>query len=339
MGSAAYPSQHLGSSGIRGGPPQQPLKGARPSARGGHAGIGQNPLSTTSSAASQQQEQQSKSGDDKEQEDEERADPAASKDPTAEAGSAIEASHMQRHHLQQQHHPRPKPLMLSQQEMAENLEDLERVKAAAAAELSLAEVKPIQTDYHFFVQDMKDKLREAAVTEVNQSLKGKSEAFVEKNRRFLVNSNLNGRLLKEWEDLSREDREVYFQKEEEDRRRFMEDDEVASRHCFTLTARVRSPIKKIHVEGEERNKSAEEEEEKEGENKDNHGDDSNSPSEQDLNVKTSVEEEDLPTPPEVDANRSSSSPVKRPTDEPPSDAESPTKKTRPDEEEDLAVVS
>ena len=240
----------------------------------------------------------------------------------------------------QHHHPRPKPLMLSQQEMAENLEDLERVKAAAAAELSLAEVKPIQTDYHFFVQDMKDKLREAAVTEVNQSLKGKSEAFVEKNRRFLVNSNLNGRLLKEWEDLSREDREVYFQKEEEDRRRFMEDDEVASRHCFTLTARVRSPIKKIPVEGEERNKGAEEEEEKEGESKDKQGD-SNSPSEQDLNVKTSVEEEDLPTPPEVDADRSSSSPVKRPTDEPPADAESPSKKTRSEEEEeeDLAVVS
>ena len=134
--------------------------------------------------------------------------------------------------------------MISPQEMADNLEDLERTKAQTAAELSLAEVKPIQTDYHFFVQKKKQQLRALAMAEVDQGLRGKDTEFIRKNRRFLINSNLNSRLMKEWEELSREEREVFFQKEEEDRRRFMEDDEVASRHCFTLTARVRSPIKK-----------------------------------------------------------------------------------------------
>ena len=146
--------------------------------------------------------------------------------------------------------------MISAQEMAENLEDLERVKAQAAAELSLAEVKPIQTDYHFFVQDMRDQLRRLAEAEVDQSLQGRDQAFIDENRRYLINSNLNCRLLHAWEELGKEDREKYSIKEEEDRRRFMEDDEVASRHCFTLTARVRSPIKKAsdkrHEKGERR---------------------------------------------------------------------------------------
>ena len=134
--------------------------------------------------------------------------------------------------------------MASPQEMVDSMEDMERAKAQAAAELSLAEVKPIQTDYHFFARDRKQKQRALAIAEVDQSLCGHDAAFIRKNRRFLINTNLNGRLMNEWEELSREEREVYFQKEEEDRRRFMEDDEVASRHCFTLTARVRSPMKK-----------------------------------------------------------------------------------------------
>lgn len=170
--------------------------------------------------------------------------------------------------------------ILSQQEMAESLQDMERVKAAAAAELSLAEVKPIQTDFHFFIKDIKSRLREQAVQEVDASLVSCDAAFVTTNRNFLINSNLNCRLLKEWEDLSKEGREVYFQKEEVDRRRFMEDDEVASRHCFTLTARARSPIKK-------------------GGERQSYLNDSSSPNEQDLNMVTDgvlqhEEEDDSP---------------------------------------------
>ena len=132
--------------------------------------------------------------------------------------------------------------MESRKETAETtkkMDDLEaeRLRNTEAAELSLSEVKPIQTDFHFFVAAVRDKLRVEAEKEVSETNNGVLDPF-------LVNTNLNCRLKKVWEDLSREDREEYLQKEEEDRRRFTEEDEVASRHCFTLTARLRSQMKK-----------------------------------------------------------------------------------------------
>lgn len=44
-----------------------------------------------------------------------------------------------------------------------------------------------------------------------------------------------------WENLTNDERDAFMIKEEEDRRRFMEEDEIASRHCATLTARGKSP--------------------------------------------------------------------------------------------------
>lgn len=58
---------------------------------------------------------------------------------------------------------------------------------------------------------------------------------------LLVNSNLNTRLKTAWEHLTNDERDAFMVKEEADRRRFMEEDEVASRHCATLTARGKSP--------------------------------------------------------------------------------------------------
>jgi hypothetical protein len=131
------------------------------------------------------------------------------------------------------------------QNLRQNLtaEELERMKAAAVVELRLSEVKPIQTDFHFFVRDRKEKLLTLATLEVDKKLEGKSPEFIRKHRTFLIHSNLNCRILRAWEDLPRPEREEYFKKEEDDRQRFMEDDEVVSRHCFTLTARIRSPNK------------------------------------------------------------------------------------------------
>jgi hypothetical protein len=129
------------------------------------------------------------------------------------------------------------------QNLRQNLtgEELERMKAAAVVELRLSEVKPIQTDFHFFVHDNKEKLQALAIKEVDKKLAGKSTEFKQKHRTFLIHSNLNCRILRAWEDLPRPEREEYFRKEEDDRHRFMEDDEVVSRHCFTLTARIRNP--------------------------------------------------------------------------------------------------
>ena len=126
-------------------------------------------------------------------------------------------------------------------EPTKKMDDLEaeRLKNSEAAELSLSEVKPIQTDYHFFVADVRERLRSEAEAELAASTKEGEEID-----QYLLNTNLNSRIKKAWEDLKEDEREIYVQKEEQDRRRFQEEDEVASRHCFTLTARLRSDTKK-----------------------------------------------------------------------------------------------
>lgn len=96
-------------------------------------------------------------------------------------------------------------------------------------------VEPMRSAFHFYVDDMQDKLRPAAVEEVKRSTKEKEVDL------FLLNTSLNSRLMKEWEDSERSVRDVYLNKEEEDQKRFMKEDEIASRHCATLTARARSP--------------------------------------------------------------------------------------------------
>lgn len=68
---------------------------------------------------------------------------------------------------------------------------------------------------------------------------------------FLVNTNLNSRLLAAWENATQETRDVYRKKEEDDRTRFMAEDEIASRHCATLTARGKSPRETTHKKKEE----------------------------------------------------------------------------------------
>jgi len=68
---------------------------------------------------------------------------------------------------------------------------------------------------------------------------------------FLVNTNLNSRLLAAWEKASQETRDVYRKKEEDDRTRFMAEDEIASRHCATLTARGKSPRETAQKKKEE----------------------------------------------------------------------------------------
>lgn len=114
---------------------------------------------------------------------------------------------------------------------------MERLRAAAAAELTHEEVKPIRSDFHFFVKENAAKLRFAAEEELKKSSRGEDGKLDE----ILVNSYLNQKLKEAWENLSTSERDAFMVKEEDDRRRFMEEDEIASRHCATLTARGKSP--------------------------------------------------------------------------------------------------
>merc|ERR1712238_619837 len=58
---------------------------------------------------------------------------------------------------------------------------------------------------------------------------------------YLVTTALNERLMRCWENESSITRNIYLSKEEDDRQRFMTEDEIAGRHCATLTARAKSP--------------------------------------------------------------------------------------------------
>eukprot|EP00543_Licmophora_paradoxa_P010855 CAMPEP_0202472268 /NCGR_PEP_ID=MMETSP1360-20130828/87214_1 /ASSEMBLY_ACC=CAM_ASM_000848 /TAXON_ID=515479 /ORGANISM="Licmophora paradoxa, Strain CCMP2313" /LENGTH=281 /DNA_ID=CAMNT_0049098681 /DNA_START=65 /DNA_END=910 /DNA_ORIENTATION=+ len=108
-------------------------------------------------------------------------------------------------------------------------EDIEQERLRAAVEP--IEVKPMKTDFHFFVQDIIDSIQQDAEKECGSY----------SNAKYLLHSNMNARLLKAWIETPEKKREMYFSKEEADRQRFMNDDEIASRHCATLTARAKSP--------------------------------------------------------------------------------------------------
>lgn len=107
----------------------------------------------------------------------------------------------------------------------------EREKEEMAMEQVLKSVKPIQTDYHLFVEEEKNKHTEAA------ALDGGDDPY-------LRNSSLNYRLKAAWEALDPSQRAILFKREELDRKRFMEEEEIASRHCATLTARNTSTPRK-----------------------------------------------------------------------------------------------
>ncbi|CAJ1965896.1 unnamed protein product [Cylindrotheca closterium] len=118
-----------------------------------------------------------------------------------------------------------------------NNTEVERLRAAAAQELTTEEVRPIETDFHFFVKDNLEQYKKLAEDQVRKSTNNESGELDP----FLVNTNLNSRLLAAWEKGTQDNRDIYRKKEEDDRIRFMAEDEIASRHCATLTARGKSP--------------------------------------------------------------------------------------------------
>ena len=109
--------------------------------------------------------------------------------------------------------------------------------------LSTAAVEPMKQDFYFFAVDNKEEYlaqAKAAVREAISTAPPTTET-IEEDDPYLTMTNLNERLMASWLEQPRSVRTQYLSKEEGDRRRFQLDDEVASRHCATLTARSRSP--------------------------------------------------------------------------------------------------
>jgi len=109
--------------------------------------------------------------------------------------------------------------------------------------LSTTAVDPMKQDFYFFAVDNKEECLTQAREAVREAISTAppTNAAIEENDPYLTMTNLNERLIASWLAQPRPVRLQYLSKEEEDRRRFQLDDEVASRHCATLTARSRSP--------------------------------------------------------------------------------------------------
>ncbi|CAB9505870.1 expressed unknown protein [Seminavis robusta] len=228
-GPGGYPMQQSRSEvGRAKTPPFQRPRGASappPASRPSPAAPGPPPVSVAAATASQ------------------RSSPMASSSSAAgrrDTKSSPEQQQQQPDHLPSSHHhassssqqPRSSPTKI-----ADDLET-ERLRQAALTEISPSQVAPIKTAFHFFVMDMRDSMRPLAVEEVRRSTRAREGEPLDP---YLVNANLNCRLIKAWEDVSEEARQACMTREEADRRRFMEEEEIASRHCATLTARSKSP--------------------------------------------------------------------------------------------------
>eukprot|EP00591_Stephanopyxis_turris_P015007 CAMPEP_0195534516 /NCGR_PEP_ID=MMETSP0794_2-20130614/42508_1 /TAXON_ID=515487 /ORGANISM="Stephanopyxis turris, Strain CCMP 815" /LENGTH=587 /DNA_ID=CAMNT_0040667387 /DNA_START=107 /DNA_END=1870 /DNA_ORIENTATION=- len=110
---------------------------------------------------------------------------------------------------------------------------------------------PMRHDFHFYVVDHKDDMMEAARKQLMRTLSldeehkddnghgdEESKFKMMEPHSLLWLTNVNERLINKWESEPNTTRDLYRGKEEQDRIRFMNEEEVASRHCATLTARA-----------------------------------------------------------------------------------------------------
>mmetsp|Transcript_7542 Transcript_7542/g.11501 ORF Transcript_7542/g.11501 Transcript_7542/m.11501 type:complete len:420 (+) Transcript_7542:249-1508(+) len=114
----------------------------------------------------------------------------------------------------------------------ENDQDIDQDELTSA-------VNPMRSDFHFFACDHKQETLDTLEKEMEkEDEKDKEKENDKKSSPFKTMTDLNERLLKMWEETPPRVRTLYMQKEESDRYRFMSEDEIASRHCATLTSRT-----------------------------------------------------------------------------------------------------
>jgi len=111
-------------------------------------------------------------------------------------------------------------------------------------ELITISVPPMRSDFSFFVEEQKEALIQSTKEElpiIFQKLNLPVPSNESEYDATLLFSHVNERLISLWENTPQSARQPYVIKEEADRKRFMNAEEVASQHCATLTARGKSP--------------------------------------------------------------------------------------------------
>jgi len=103
-------------------------------------------------------------------------------------------------------------------------------------------VEPMRQDFHFYALDHYEEVKRVCQAQISKSYQnGTLSERNKENELVLLTTLINARLIQNWERAPTSTRNAYLKKEEADRKRFMSEEEIASRHCETLTARRRSP--------------------------------------------------------------------------------------------------
>lgn len=102
------------------------------------------------------------------------------------------------------------------------------------------QVEPMKHDFHFYAQDNYNTIKAECQTQLDND-QSTSTTDDKSKQLYLLTTILNARLIQNWENATPATRAEYMKREEADRKRFMSEEEIASRHCATLTARKRSP--------------------------------------------------------------------------------------------------
>jgi len=103
-------------------------------------------------------------------------------------------------------------------------------------------VEPMKQDFHYYAMDHYEEVKNICEQQLAKSIaNGHIQQKNKENHLFVLTTLINTLLIKNWEAAPASTRAEYLKKEEADRKRFMSEEEVASRHCATLTARRRSP--------------------------------------------------------------------------------------------------
>jgi hypothetical protein len=111
-------------------------------------------------------------------------------------------------------------------------------------------VDPMRQDFHFYAMDQYELVKQVCQRQLDDAFADGtiSKDTSAENQLYLLTTLINARLIKNWEDAPPSTRDEYLKKEEADRKRFMSEEQVASRYCATLTARRRSPKQSSDLE-------------------------------------------------------------------------------------------
>lgn len=108
----------------------------------------------------------------------------------------------------------------------------------ATAEEEMIDVDPMRQDFQFYSADHRKEVEYRVKTKLLKLLKQRRPGATQEDiSSMLFFTIVNSELMAMWEREPKAVRDKYRVKEEEDRIRFMQEDDIASRHCATLTAR------------------------------------------------------------------------------------------------------